>query len=90
MLLNALSARLRIIFIAGLCSLDKDFPVQLWDHLVPHAFISFGSIPKFLRGLPSTEISISIGHRWLHPEFAFSFTKKPAQRDSWSPHVVDG
>eukprot|EP00980_Cylindrotheca_fusiformis_P011053 scaffold2537_cov102-Cylindrotheca_fusiformis.AAC.1 len=24
-------------FIAGLCSVDKDFPIHLWDHLVPQA-----------------------------------------------------
>jgi len=24
-------------FIAGLCSMDKDFPIHLWNHLLPQA-----------------------------------------------------
>jgi hypothetical protein len=24
-------------FIAGLCSVDKDFPLHFWDHLIPQA-----------------------------------------------------
>jgi hypothetical protein len=53
-------------FIAGFCSLDQAFPLHLWDRFVPKAFITLqplASIPNCLRGLPSTVISISIGHR---------------------------
>ena len=27
-------------FIAGLCSVDKDFPLHLWDHLLPQALLT--------------------------------------------------
>jgi hypothetical protein len=33
-------------FIAGLCSTDKDFPLHLWDRLLPQALISL----NLLRG----------------------------------------
>jgi hypothetical protein len=33
-------------FIAGLCSIDKDFPLHLWDRLVEQRFITL----NLLRG----------------------------------------
>jgi hypothetical protein len=83
-------------FIAGLCSLDKDFPLHLWDRLVPQAFIT-------LNLLRASRIHPQLS-AWaaLNGNFDFNRTplappgirvlvhEKPAQRDTWSPHGVDG
>jgi hypothetical protein len=67
---NAAERAIRTVqnhFIAGLCSVDPNFPIHLWDRLVPQAEISLNLLrgswinPKLLLGHKSTAHSILIG-----------------------------
>jgi len=83
-------------FIAGLCSVDKDFPLHLWDRLVEQAVITL----NLLRG---SRLNPRLS-AWaqFHGPFDFNRTPiappgirviahdKPADRDTWSPHGSDG
>jgi hypothetical protein len=83
-------------FIAGLCSVDKDFPLHLWDRLLPQAILSL----NLLRG---SRINPKLS-AWAQLFGAFDFNRtplappgvrvivheKPDKRSSWSPHGVDG
>ncbi|EEC51526.1 predicted protein [Phaeodactylum tricornutum CCAP 1055/1] len=83
-------------FIAGLCSTDKDFPLHLWDRLLPQAIMTL----NLLRG---SQINPRLS-AWAQVHGAFDFNRtplappgvkvlvheKPTVRKSWSPHAVDG
>lgn len=83
-------------FIAGLCSLDPDFPLHLWDRLLPQAEMTL----NMLRG--SRMNPRLSAHVQLHGLFDFNRTpiappgirvlvhEKPNQRTTWSPHALDG
>ena len=83
-------------FIAGLCSTDKNFPLHLWDQLVPQAELTL----NMLRG---SRLNPKLSaHAQLNGHFDFNRTPiappgirvlahvKPAQRTTWSPHAEDG
>jgi hypothetical protein len=82
--------------IAGFCSLDENFPLSLWDKLLPHALMSL----NMLRG---SRINPKLSaYAQLHGAFDFNATplappgirvlihEKPHQRKTWMPHAVDG
>jgi hypothetical protein len=83
-------------FIARLCSTDKDFPLYLWDHLLPQAIIS-------LNLLRSSRLNLRLS-AWAKVNGAFDFNRTPiappgirvlvhetpSAQSSWSPHAVDG
>jgi hypothetical protein len=83
-------------FIAGLCSVDKDFPLHLWDRLVPQALLTL----NLLRG---SRVNPKLS-AWaqLNGQFDFNRTpiappgirvlvhEKPNNRTTWSPHASDG
>jgi len=83
-------------FIAGLCSTDKNFPLHLWDRLLPQAELT-------LNLLRSSRINPRLS-AWaqLHGPFDFNRTPiappgirviihdKPTVRRSWAPHGTDG
>jgi len=83
-------------FIAALCSTDKEFPLHLWDQLLPQALISL----NLLRG---SRINPKLS-AWAQVNGQFDYNRtplappgtrvlvheKPSARDSWSPHSVDG
>ena len=83
-------------FIAGLCSVDKNFPLHLWDRLLPQALIT-------LNLLRSSRLHPQLS-AWAQFNGLFDFNKtplappgirvlvheKPAQRTTWSPHALDG
>ena len=83
-------------FIAGLCSTDPDFPLHLWDKLLPQAELTL----NLLRGA-RTNPRLS-AHEYLHGRYDFTATPmappgikviahdKPGQRGTWSPHGHDG
>jgi hypothetical protein len=83
-------------FIAGLCSFNKDFPLHLWDRLVPQALLSL----NILRG-SRLNPKLSACAQLFGP-FKFNRTpiappgiratvhKKPDKRSLWSPHGVNG
>ena len=83
-------------FIAGLCSVDKHFPLHLWDKLLPQAEITL----NLLRG---SRINPKLSaHAQMHGAFDFNRTPlappgirvlvhiKPSERTTWSPHGADG
>jgi hypothetical protein len=83
-------------FIAGLCSVDKHFPLHLWDKLLPQAELTL----NLLRG---SRINPKLSaHAQLHGAVDFNRTPlappgirvlvhiKPAERTTWSPHGADG
>ena len=83
-------------FVAGLCSVDKDFPLHLWDKLLPQAELTL----NLLRG---SRINPKLSaHAQMHGHFDFNQTPiappgirvlvhiKPTERTTWSPHGADG
>ena len=56
-------------FIAGLCSTDKDFPIHLWDHLLPQAGL-------FLNVLRGSRINPSLS-AWTQLHGTFDFNRTP-------------
>jgi hypothetical protein len=83
-------------FIAGLCSVDNDFPIHLWDRLIPQALITI----NLMRGS-----RINPKHSaWSQLFGPYDFNKepiappgikvlvhvKPANRTTWAPHADEG
>jgi hypothetical protein len=83
-------------FIAGLSSTDPNFPLQLWDRLIPQAVLTL----NLLR--PSRLNPHLSAQALLHGAFDFNKTPlappgtkvqvhlKPDQRPSWSSHSISG
>jgi hypothetical protein len=83
-------------FIAGLCSLDPRFPLHLWDRLLPQAVITL----NLLRGSRINPKQSA----WAQYNGQFDFDRtplgppgcrvlvhvKPAVRETFAPHAVDG
>jgi hypothetical protein len=83
-------------FIAGLCSVDPNFPLKLWDKLLPQATITLNLLRK-------SQINPRMSaYAQLNGHFDFNSTplapsgtriiahEKPDQRASWDPHGLDG
>jgi hypothetical protein len=83
-------------FIAGLCSVDTNFPLHLWDKLLPQAEIT-------LNLLHGSRINPKLSaHVQMHGHFDFNRTPlappgirvlvhiKPSERTTWSPNGADG
>ncbi len=83
-------------FIAMLCGTDPDFPLNMWDKLIPQQNIVIN-----LRRTSRLNTHLSAYAQVLKP-FDFNHTplappgtkvlihEKPSQRGSWDPHAVDG
>ena len=83
-------------FIAGLCSTDPAFPLNLWDQLLKQAEITLNLMR---RSRINPQLS---AHAQIHGAFDFNRTplgppgtrvlvhEKPSVRQSWAPHAVDG
>jgi hypothetical protein len=83
--------------IAGLCSVDEDFPLCLWDRLLPQALLA-------LNLMHGSQINLKELSAWaqMNGTFAFNRTplvppgvraiacKKPDKHSSWSPHGLNG
>ena len=81
--------------IAGLCSCNKDFPLHLWDELLPQAELTL----NLLRG---SRINPKLS-AWAQVNGPFDFNRtpiappgirvlaheKPDNRTTWSPHALD-
>ena len=82
--------------IAGLCSTDRNFPLHLWDRLLPQALLS-------LNLLRSSRINPKLS-AWAQVHGAFDFNRTPLAppgtrvlihepstiRETWAPHAVEG
>ena len=83
-------------FIAGLCSVDKDFPLHLWDQLLNQAELTL----NLLRG---SRINPKLS-AWAQVNGLYDYNctplappgcrvlvhAKPQQSNTWSPHALDG
>jgi hypothetical protein len=86
----------KIHFIAGLCSTDRNFPLHLWDRLLPQALLS-------LNLLRSSRINPKLS-AWAQVHGSFDFNRTPLAppgtrvlihepstvRETWAPHAVEG
>lgn len=83
-------------FIAGLCSVDKAFPLHLWCSLLPQLELTL----NLLRG---SRINPKLSaYAQMHGAFDYNRTPiappgirilahvKPSDRDTWAPHALDG
>ena len=83
-------------FIAGLSSTHKDFPLNLWCQLIPHATLTLNLLRQ-----SSMNPKLS-GYAQLHGEFNYNATplallgtqviihEKPMARGTWEPHGLKG
>jgi hypothetical protein len=83
-------------FIAGLCTTNPDFPLHLWDRLLPQALITLNLL---CRSRINPKLS---AHAQLHGAFDYKRTPlappgtrvlvhvKPAACKTWAPHAVEG
>ena len=83
-------------FIAGMCSIDKDFHIQLWDRLLKQATIRLnllrqsGTLPH-LSAYTHTFEEIDYNFTLLAPPGTrVVIHNKPNDCASWSPHGKDG
>jgi hypothetical protein len=82
--------------IAGLCSTNRDFPLNLWDKLLPQCLIILNLLR---RSRINTQLS---AQAHMHGAFDFNRTplappgtkviihEKPDIRQTWDPHDVEG
>ena len=73
-------------FIAGLCSVDKDFPLHLWDHLLPQAVLTLNLLcgPRLNRKLSAwAQLSgnFDFNHTPLSPPACVSWFTKNRTND---------
>jgi hypothetical protein len=83
-------------FIVGLCSTNPDFPLNLWDKLLPQCLITL-SLLRQSRINPqlSAQAHINGAFDFDRTTLAPSGTKvliheKPSARGTWAPHAVEG
>ena len=83
-------------FIAGLCSTPPNFPLNLWDKLIPHALLT-------LNILRASRVNPKLSAQ-AHMHGAFDYNKtplappginvlahvRPEDRISWDPHAKEG
>jgi hypothetical protein len=87
---------LKIHFIAGILSVDPNFPLRLWDRLLSQATITLNLLRQSRINPKVSARAQLYGHYdFNQAPMALSVTcviphEKPEQRDSWYPHGVDG
>jgi hypothetical protein len=83
-------------FIAGLCSVDPNFPLKLCDELLPQATITLKHLRKSRINPRMSAYAQLNGHFYFNgtpmapPGTRVIAHEKPYQRVSWDPHRVDG
>jgi hypothetical protein len=86
-------------FIAGLCSVDPNFPLKLWDKLLPQATITLNLLKKScINPRMSAYAQLNGYFHFNRSPMAPPDThvikviahEKPDQRVSWDPRGVDG
>jgi hypothetical protein len=82
--------------IAGLCSTDKSFPMNLWDRLLPQAVITLNMLKKS-RINPKLSASTHIDGQYdfnrtpmAPPGTRIIAHETPGRRITWAPHGQDG
>jgi hypothetical protein len=81
--------------IAGLCTTDPDFPMHLWDRLLPQALLTLNLL-RASRINPRLSAYAQVFGTYSYnatpiapPGTHFLIHEKPTQRASWGPHAVD-
>jgi hypothetical protein len=83
-------------FIAGLCSVNKDFPLHLWDKLLPQAKITLNllrasCINPNVSAYAQLNGPFDFNRRPLGPPGCRVLAHdKPNKRTTWAPHGLDG
>jgi hypothetical protein len=83
-------------FISGLCSVDPNFLLRLWDNLLPHATITLNHLRQSSINPRLCEYDQLNGHYYFnHVSMEPSCTTvisyvKPDQCAIWAPHGMDG
>jgi hypothetical protein len=83
-------------FIAGLCSVDPNFPLRLWDRLLPQATITLNLMRQSILNRKVSAYAQLYGHYYFNqapmapPGTHVIAHEKAKQRASWDPHGVDG
>jgi hypothetical protein len=83
-------------FIAGLCSVDPNFPLRLWDRLLPQVTITLNLVRQSRLNPKVSAYAHLYGHYDFNqapmapPGTRVIAHEKPKQRASWDPHGVDG
>jgi hypothetical protein len=83
-------------FVSELASVDPDFPLHLWDHLLPHAEITLNLLCKS-RQHPQLSAAAHYHSMVDYNKTDFALPgckiiahKKPSQRRTWAPHRQRG
>jgi hypothetical protein len=83
-------------FIAGLCSADKNFPLHLWDHLVPQAELTLNMLQGSRLNPKVSALTQLNGHfdfnqtSIVPPDIRVLAHVKSVNQTTWSPHAEDG
>eukprot|EP00957_Ditylum_brightwellii_P072973 5545216-Ditylum_brightwellii.AAC.1 len=83
-------------FIAGLCNVHPDFPMQLWDRLLFQACLALSMLrPSQMNPRISAECQLNGMHDFNAMPLAPPGTKiiiheKSTVRKTWAPHGIDG
>jgi hypothetical protein len=83
-------------FIAGLCSVDPNLPLRLWDCLLPQATITLNLMRQSRLNPKVSTYAQLFGHYdfnqapMAQPGTRVIAHEKPKQRASWDHHGVDG
>jgi hypothetical protein len=80
---------------AGICSRDKQFPLHLWDRLIPHAVVTLNLLQQSVNPKVSAYAQLNGPFDFNHtpvtpPGLWVIFHEKPQQRKTWAPHGVNG
>jgi hypothetical protein len=81
-------------FVVGLRSTNRDFPLHLWDHLLPQALVTLNLLrgsritPRLSAEAPING-AFDLYRQWLNPAPASSSTKKATRCGTWATHAVD-
>jgi hypothetical protein len=83
-------------FIAGLCSVDDDFPINLWDRLLPQALVTINLLRGSRRNVKHSAWSQIYGpydfnsYPIAPPGIRVLVHLKPNKRETWAPHASEG
>jgi hypothetical protein len=72
--------------IAGRCSTDKSFPMNLWDRLLPQSVITLNML-RTSRINPKLSAATKLFGKY---DFNRAPIETPNRRITWAPHVQDG
>ena len=82
--------------VAGVCSMDPNFPLSLWDEILHQAIIALNllhasRINPWLSAYAQVQVAFNFNHTPLvSPGTRVLLHEKPSIQEKWAPHAVDG